>query len=232
MKPVFTYFRMVADLVFPRICPLCGNILQDQEQKICLRCLYDLPLTGIRDPEDNPAARIFWGRVPFAGVVSFLYYEKDNKTSRLIREIKYRGDKELGYEMGRYFGRQLSVFQSFRDVDIVVPVPLHKRKQRIRGYNQSEYIGRGLAEMLNKPLDGRNLYRKIYNPTQTRKSRLQRWENVEGIFGVRDPAAFDGKHLLLVDDVITTGATLEACSSAILSVAAVRISIVSLALAR
>ncbi len=211
---------------------MCGNILQDHEQKICLRCLYDLPLTGIRDPEDNPAARIFWGRVPFVGVISFLYYEKDNKTSRLIREIKYRGDKELGYEMGRYFGRKLSDMQLFGDVDLVVPVPLHKRKRRIRGYNQSEYIGRGLAEMLAKPLDGRTLYRKVYNPTQTRKSRLQRWENVEGIFDVRDPGVFDGKHLLLVDDVITTGATLEACASALLTVADVRISIVSLALAR
>ena len=222
---------MVADQVFPRVCPLCGNILQDKEKWICLQCLGDLPGTGFRDPEDNPAARIFWGRIPFSGVISFLYYEKGNKTSRLIREIKYRGNKELGYEMGQYFGRRITGMWPFAGVDLVVPVPLHRRKKRMRGFNQSEWVARGFADALGKPLDHTNLYRKIFNPTQTRKNRYQRWENVEGIFGLRDPSLFSGKHLLLVDDVITTGATLEACSSAILSLAGARISIASLALA-
>jgi ComF family protein len=165
-------------------------------------------------------------------VLSFLNYEKDNSVSRLIREIKYRGDKALGYEMGQYFGRELEKHLLFRDVDLVVPVPLHRRKKRMRGFNQSEYIARGLADILKIPLDSRTLYRKVYNPTQTRKSRQERWENVEGIFAVRNASVFSGRHLLLVDDVITTGATLEACASAILSATEARISIVSLALAR
>ncbi len=199
---------------------------------ICLQCLSDLPTTGIRDPEDNPAARVFWGRIPFDGVISFLAYEKGNKASSLIKEIKYHGNKELGYAMGRYFGRYIADLSPFSSVDMVVPVPLHKRKKRQRGFNQSEYIGRGIAEILDSPLVENNLYRRIYNPTQTRKSRYQRWENVSGIFAIRDVPVFSGKHILLVDDVITTGATLEACATAILSVAEARISIVSLALAR
>lgn len=232
MNRLFVYLRMLADQVFPRVCPLCGNILKNDEEYICLACLNDLPLTGIRDPQDNPAARLFWGRVPFHGVVSFLNYEKKNKTSRLIREIKYRGNRELGYEMGKFFGRKLAEQQFFPDADLVVPVPLHRRKRRIRGFNQSEHIAMGIADVLNKPLDTRTLYRRIYNPTQTRKNRYQRWENVKGIFAVRDPLAFSGKHILLIDDVITTGATLEACATAILSVTDARISIISLALAQ
>ena len=232
LKRIFTGFRMVIDQLFPQVCPLCGNVLQAGENRICLQCLNDLPVTGIRDPEDNPAARVFWGRIPFEGVISFLNYEKGNKASRLIREIKYHGNKELGYDTGRYFGRKLSGLAPFLETDAIVPVPLHRRKMKQRGFNQSEYIGRGLAEVLHKPLVPDVLYRRVYNPTQTRKGRYQRWENVEGIFAVRDPAVFAGKHLLLVDDVITTGATLEACASAILAVAPARISIVSLALAR
>ena len=222
----------MVDLLFPRVCPLCGNILQEKEEMICLSCLNDLPATGIRDPEDNPAARVFWGRIPFEGVVSFLNYEKGNRASRLIKEIKYHGNKELGYWMGRYFGHRIADVSPFTSADMVVPVPLHKRKLRQRGFNQSEYIGRGIAEILEKPLEPDILYRKIYNPTQTQRSRYQRWENVSGIFAVRENHSLSGKHILLVDDVITTGATLEACATAILSAADARISIVSLALAR
>ncbi len=232
LKRILEGFRMITDQLFPRICPLCGNILQRGEENICIRCLHDLPHTVFRDPAENPAARIFWGRIPFEGVISLLNYEKGNKASLLIKEIKYHGNKALGFEMGLYLGRMISDLAPFTDTDVIVPVPLHKRKIRQRGFNQSEYLARGIARVLDKPLETGALYRKIYNPTQTRKNRVQRWENVSGIFAVREPAVFSGRHLLLVDDVITTGATLEACTAAILSVTDARISMVSLALAR
>ncbi len=225
-------FRAVADLFFPRVCPLCGQVLLTGEEGICLSCLSDLPYVRFRDTAEGPLARVFWGRIPFRGVHAFLYYEKGNRASRLVQAIKYHGYKELGRWMGRIYGEHLRSLPPFDKVDLVVPVPLHRRKQRQRGFNQSEWIGKGIAEALQIPLESRNLYRKIYNPSQTRRGRYERWENVEGIFALRDPSLFEGKHILLVDDVITTGATLEACATAVLQAPGSSVSLAALSMAR
>ncbi len=222
----------VIDLFFPRVCPLCGRVLKREESGICFSCLHDLPYIRFRTRDDNPLARVFWGRVPFVGVYAYLLYEKGNKAARLIREIKYHGHKELGFLMGTHFGEYLRTFPAFQEVDVVVPVPLHRRKLRKRGFNQSEWIARGMAERLERPLLTGTLLRKVYNPTQTKRSRYQRWENVQGIFTLRDSSPLAGKHILLVDDVITTGATLEACAIPLLSLAGVRISLAALAMAK
>ncbi|MCD6202048.1 MAG: ComF family protein [Bacteroidales bacterium] len=222
---------MLTDLVFPRVCPLCGNVLVESEKMICSRCLTDLPQTHFKNMQDNPVARMFWGRVPFAAATSYLFFEKGNKARKLIHEIKYHDNKELGYESGLLTGYYLRGMEIFTDIDFIVPVPLHKRKYKIRGYNQSEWIGKGVSEVLAKPVDCDNLYRKVFNPSQTRKNRYSRWKNVEGIFDLRDPDKFAGKHLLLIDDVITTGSTIEACSLALRKAPGTRISIVSLAFA-
>jgi len=231
LSPLISYFKMLTDLVFPRVCPLCENILLENEKMICSRCLADLPETHFRNMQENPAARMFWGRVPFTAVTSYLFFEKGNKARKLIHEIKYHGNKELGYEAGLLTGNYLRDTEAFTDIDFIVPVPLHKRKQKIRGYNQSEWIGKGISEALNKPLDGGNLYRKVFNPSQTLKNRYNRWKNVEGIFDLHNPDKFAGKHLLLIDDMITTGSTIEACCLALLSSPGIKISVVSLAFA-
>lgn len=222
---------MLTDLVFPRVCPLCHQVLSENEKIICSRCMADLPETHFKNMQDNPVARIFWGRIPFLAATSYLFFEKENKAQKLIHEIKYRSNKELGYATGLIYGHLLRAFPIFRQVDMVVPVPLHKRKQKIRGFNQSEWISRGIAESLNKPVDTKTLYRQIYNPSQTKKNRYNRWKNVEGIFALHNPENFSGKHLLLVDDVITTGSTIEACATVILKAPETSISITSLAFA-
>ncbi len=226
-----TCFKMLADLVFPRVCSLCGNVLVDHEEMLCSRCLADSPETHFRNMLDNPVARMFWGRLPFTAATSYLFFEKGNKARKLIHEIKYRDNKDLGYYMGLLAGQYLKGLIVFDTIDYIVPVPLHKRKLKIRGYNQSEWIGRGIAGVLEKPLEKDNLYRKIFNPSQTLKNRYSRWKNVEGIFDLHDPEKFAGRHLLLIDDVITTGSTIEACGTVLLKAPGAKVSVVSLAFA-
>jgi len=231
LNSALSYLGAFIDLLFPRVCPLCGNVLLENEKKICSHCLMHLPETRFINLQDNPVARVFWGRVPFVAATSFLYFEKGNMAQKLIHSIKYHNNKELGYEMGKYFGVWLNKYSEISDVDIVFPVPLHKRKLKIRGFNQSEWIGRGIAESIGKPLEEKNLFRSVYNPTQTKKSRYARWKNVEGIFALHNPEKLSGKHILLIDDVITTGSTIEACANAILHSTDVEISIASIAFA-
>ncbi len=231
LERLVSYFGMLGDLLFPRVCPLCGEVLVENEKMICSRCLADLPETQFRDMKDNPVARTFWGRVPFRLATSYLFFERGNKARRLIHDIKYHDNKELGYEAGLLAGQYLKDTGAFAGIDFIVPVPLHRRKQKIRGYNQSEWIGKGISAVLEKPVDHNNLYRKVFNPSQTLRSRYSRWKNVEGIFGLRDPEKYRDKHLLLVDDVITTGSTIEACSIALLRAPGAEISIFTLAFA-
>jgi len=203
------------DLLFPRICPACGKHLLRNEKVLCSECLLHLPKTHYHQNPDNPVAQALWGRVKIEQATAWYLFEKGSRYRKLIHEIKYKGKKELGKELGKMFGEDL-LGSDFQHVDILVPVPLHKRKERKRGYNQSEWIARGIAETLSKPLVTGILYRKFHNPSQTQKSRVERWENVSGIFALRDPKIFQKKHILLIDDVFTTGATMEACAEAVL----------------
>ena len=148
---------------------------------------------------------------------------------RMIHELKYKNNKEIGYYMGELFGLKLNESVLFEDIDYVIPVPLHKKKLRKRGYNQSEIIAKGICKTFKKELNTDNLYRKIYSSTQTRKSRFQRWENVKDIFGIKEVSRFRSKHILLVDDVITTGSTLEACAYSLNQIDEIKISLAALA---
>ncbi len=221
--------RDFAELFFPELCITCGNRLVSQEKYVCMQCWFDLPVTRFGDDEENRLARIFWGRVQIEHAVSYFHYQKGSRYQELIHSIKYKGLKELGLLAGRQFGESLKESEVFHAVDVVVPVPLHKRKLRKRGFNQSEWIARGISEALGKPVSAGNLYRKIYSTTQTRKSRFERWQNVEGIFGISDIPSFENRHILLVDDVATTGSTLEACAYEILKIPGTKVSIATLA---
>lgn len=221
----------VLEMIFPSLCTTCGERLATQEKYICFHCWHDLPVTNFHKNPENKVAQLFWGRVRLENATAFFSYKKGSKYHHLIHFIKYKGLKELGYETGRKFGFALLESESFASVDVVVPVPLHPKKQIQRGYNQSEWIAAGIAATLGKPISKNNLFRRTYTSTQTRKNRFERWQNVDGIFGINQPDKFSGKHILLIDDVVTTGSTLEACAYPLLKIPDIKVSIATLAFA-
>lgn len=225
------YFYDFVSLLFPKVCAACGINLADTEQSICTRCLYQLPTTNFHDDPENEVAKLFWGRVKIEKATSFYYYHKGSKFQKPIHQLKYKGQKHIGLDLGRIFGLHLKE-TGFNKTDLIIPVPLHYKKLKKRGYNQSEFIARGIAEGLEKPVSTDILYRAVYNPTQTNKSRFERWENVEGIFQCKKKEFLENKHVLLVDDVVTTGSTLEACAHTISGIKNTKVSIATLAVAK
>jgi ComF family protein len=187
--------------------------------------------TNFHLEKDNPVSQIFWGRVKIEHALSFYYFIKGGILQKLVHEIKYRGAKELAYELGKESAYVLKESDFFSKIDYLCPVPLHKQKEKKRGYNQSEWIARGLSEVLNIPVEKNILKRKIYTSTQTKKNRQQRWENVKDAFDIGEKHKLEKKHILIVDDVLTTGATLEACAQNILEIDGVKVSIFTLAFA-
>ena len=215
------------NLLYPNVCVTCGRALPPQSRYLCTACLYDLPRTNFHREHDNPLAMTFWGRVRLEHAAAWFHYFKGSRYPNLIHRMKYMGMKEIGYEMGKMYARELrdSPFDQSR---VIVPVPLHPRKQRKRGYNQSEWIARGMADVFRIPLSSGNLVRAVNTRTQTRKSRIERWKNVENVFKVRHPHVLKDQHILLVDDVVTTGATLESCASTLLGCPGTKVSLVTL----
>ena len=223
-------FEGFAGLFWPDVCACCSTGLTYGEKYICRHCMYELPATNFHREHDNPVSQIFWGRAPVEYATAGYFFRKGNKIQKLVHQIKYGGEKEMGTALGREMGNFLCD-SSFNAIDLIAPVPLHPQKFRKRGYNQSEWIARGIAESMNKPMDARNLARRIFTDTQTRKKRFDRWENVDSGFDLVDTETFAGRHVLLIDDVITTGATLEACIHAVLSAAGTKVSVATLAYA-
>lgn len=221
----------VLELFFPSLCITCGERLITQEKYVCFNCWHDLPVTNFHLQPDNKVAQLFWGRVEIAHATSFFAFKKGSRYQQLIHFIKYKGLKELGFETGRKFGFALRDSVWYGTVDLIVPVPLHPKKERLRGYNQSGWIARGMADAMKKPVSAGNLCRQVHTSTQTRKNRFERWQNVEDIFVIKKPEEFAGKHVLLVDDVVTTGSTLEACAFRLLKTKGTAVSIATLAFA-
>jgi ComF family protein len=217
-----------AGLFYPTYCPACGNALYRNENTLCLNCYADIPRTRFHHDPENEVAQLFWGRVQILNATSFMYFTKGSRYQQILHELKYKGQKQIGFEMGKMFGTELQG-TAFACADLVHPVPLHSAKLRTRGYNQSEYIARGISQMLKIPVETGLIVRTADSKTQTRKSRYERWENVQGIFRVDNPPRLYNKHVLLVDDVITTGSTIEACANSILSFSGVSVSIATLA---
>lgn len=220
-------------LFFPRICPVCGEAMGEGEELMCTRCRFEIPLTGYSGQTDNPVAEKFWGHLPLAQAGSFFFYSEKSDFRNLVHAFKYRGGWRLASGMGEWYGSALKEGGLYGDVDTIIPVPLHYLRLMRRGYNQSEYIARGISRALGIPVDTRSVRRKVNNPSQTLSQADERWENVQGIFTVRRPEALQGRHILLVDDVLTTGATIISCAGAILAAAPdARISIATLAVSK
>jgi ComF family protein len=218
-------------LVFPRICAACGNSLWKHEEIICQSCEFHLPKTNFHFSDENPVTKMFWGRADLVSGAAFLYFNKGNKVQLLVHQLKYNGRKDIGVFLGMLYGQTLKYAPSFNSADVIVPVPLHKKKYMKRGYNQSEQFGVGLGSVMSIPLNRHLLVRTKATETQTRKSRFSRYQNVREIFLVNQPENWRGKHLLLVDDVITTGATMESCIEALRVIPEVKISIAGIATA-
>ncbi len=213
---MFSPFKDIASLLFPPVCPACGKVMHEGAGFLCTACQWEMPLTGYENEADNPVARRFWGLVPVRGATAFLWFSDGSGFRRVVHTFKYGGRWSLARDMGRWFGRVLADVDAYAGVDVIVPVPLHFRKTLKRGYNQSEYIARGMSRSMEVPVETRAVARRINNPSQTQTStHHERWENVEGIFAVRRPERLKGKHILLVDDVMTTGATIGSCAEAI-----------------
>ncbi len=229
------YLIRVADdflsLVFPRICQSCGDLLVQNEKVICLTCLADMPFTDYHLERENNLEKELWGRCYVEKAASMCYYRRGSKIQRLVHRLKYYGIKEIGIYLGEYYGRILNNTGFLDNIDLIIPVPLHPSKLRKRGFNQSLVISSGISEATGIDLAGDILKRSLRSSTQTRKSRVERWENVEGIFEIADGSGIKHKHLLLVDDVITTGSTVEACVLALTKIEGVRVSVISIATA-
>ncbi len=219
------------NLFFPNVCCLCGRSLFQHENLICRLCEKDLPRSYFHFLAKNPVEMTFWGRVDIQKGTSFLLYVKGSKVKNILHAIKYRNNRQLGYELGKLYGLELNENNYFADIDLVVPVPIHPKKLRIRGYNQSEYIAQGLCDSLQKTLQTEGLRKVVNTKSQTRKGRFERWENVSDVFKIDDDSLFCGKNILLVDDVLTTGATLESCARCFSKVPDVTLSIATLAYA-
>lgn len=225
--------RDVSSLFFPARCAVCGEPLAAGERMLCTYCRATAPLTGYWREADNPVVRKCWGMVPVVQASGFLFFVHGSGWRQLIHGFKYRGSWRTAREMGEWYGRYLSESGLYADVECVVPLPLHPFKRCRRGYNQSEYIAEGIAAQLGVPVERRSVYRRRNTAIQARKSHRERAGNVEGAFAVRHPERLAGRHLLLVDDVMTTGATLLSCADEILrSVPDCRISLAALAVSQ
>jgi ComF family protein len=216
-------------LVYPSVCMACGESLLKHEDCICSQCIYYLPKTNFHLQSENAVSKLFWGRVKVENACAFYYFKKEGKVQNLLHQLKYKGQKQVGIKLGNLYGLDLKQDKKFEEISLILPVPLHPDKEKKRGYNQSEQFAQGLAQSMEIPYATDLLVRNFASETQTKKSKYKRWENVNSIFEINNPDALKDKHILLVDDVITTGATIEACAQHILSVPGTRVSIAAIA---
>lgn len=223
------YLEDFVSLVFPEICNACGKPLFKHENIICNYCKVKLPYTNFHLQNENPIEKIFWGRVPIEKAGAFLYFHKGNRVQQLMHSFKYKDKKEIGEIIGAVYGQELSQINYLDKDALIIPVPLHPEKEKKRGYNQSEWFAKGLSKGLNIPYQNDILIRAVASSTQTKKNRFERWQNVETIFQVQNTNAIHNKHIILVDDVVTTGATIEACAHTLQKSANCKVSFFALA---
>ncbi|SEL96515.1 comF family protein [bacterium A37T11] len=223
------YLHDFGSLFFPELCPGCGKALIHQEKCICTDCLYKLPYTNFHQDPENLLAKQLWGLARVEAATAYLHFSKESKVQRIIHQLKYGHAPQLGEWLGERFGSQLALTAPYHAADLIIPVPLHPAKLRIRGYNQALYIAKGLSKKMGIPVIDGHLIRHSNNKSQTRKNRYERYENSKDIFSVRRPQILAHRRLLLVDDVVTTGATAEACLRELLKIEGTSVMLVTLA---
>lgn len=222
-------FHDLINLFFPQICVICDSILSKNESIICTNCLHELPVSNYEHDNDNPVKKVFYGRIDLENATSLLLFHKKSNVQTLIHQLKYRGHKEIGTYLGAWTGNILSKLEAYQNIDIIIPVPLHKKKLKSRGFNQVEDFGKELSKALNATYIDNVLLKTSFTSTQTLKSRFARWNNMEETFVLENPSLVQNKHVLIVDDLITTGATLEACANVLKASPGIKISVVCMA---
>ena len=228
-KTLTSHLNDFAHLFFPHVCEGCGNDVLGNNSLLCASCFLKLPETGFIKEANNPVEKIFYGRIKVETAGSAFYFTKHSLLQHLVIQLKYRGNKDIGFYLGKLLGYQLLQTERFNDVHAIIPLPLNPKKERKRGYNQAEIIAEGITSVWYKPILKNAVKRIIFTETQTHKDRVSRWQTMEGVFATADEFSLKGKHILLVDDIVTTGATLESCSKAVLEAENTQVSICTLA---
>ena len=226
-----TVFEDLLHLFYPHQCSGCASDALEKDQILCYRCLNNLPKTGMQDIQNNMVERVFSGRLPIHAAHSEFFFSKGKLVQQLLHQIKYKGNQQLGIYLGEMLGQSLSNNKRFANINAIIPMPMLKKKAITRGYNQAMIISKGVQKITGIPIVENLIVRTKKTATQTKKSRSERWQNVNGTFEINDGESWKGKHVLLIDDVLTTGATLEACGNTLLNISGLTLSLAVLAFA-
>jgi len=223
------FLNEILSIFYPELCLGCYEPLTTHENLICINCRHELPLTNFSFEKSNLVEKAFYGRIPIEGATALCYFLKKGIIQQLIHNLKYKNQQEIGKLLGDWLSEEMLQSNRFNTIDYIIPVPLHKKKLKKRGYNQVSEFGKSLSENLHIPYSEKILTRVSSTKTQTKKLRFERWKNVSELFFVENPSVLNNKHILLIDDIITTGATLEACYLALNKSKNIKISIACMA---
>jgi ComF family protein len=223
-------FKSLVNLFFPKACYACLHPHQDNENTICTNCRHDLPVTNFHLNHDDSIKKVLYGRAKIENGTALFRFEKKGLVQKLIHGLKYKGYENIGFILGNWLGGELKDIEGYQNIDIVIPVPLHKKKLQHRGYNQVTKFGQQIALALNANFIDDTLIKITNTKSQTKKTRLSRWRNNKELFTLKHIDAIENKHILLVDDIITTGATLEACATALNQAQNIKISVATMAI--
>ena len=218
MKTLNYLKNALLHMVYPHVCAGCGTDVLPPQSQLCVKCIHELPLTHFEKQSQNPVEKILAGRVPFRQATAQLYFNKQSVLQRLMHRFKYKENKELGLQLGMIMGYQMLESGRFNHLEALIPLPLHESKMKMRGYNQAEVLCNGISQIMQLPVFTSIVKRNVNTASQTRKSRADRWQNMAGKFDIVNNTELQNKQILLVDDVVTTGATLEACANALLKI--------------
>ncbi|WP_197429332.1 ComF family protein [Winogradskyella endarachnes] len=223
--------KNLLNLIFPMVCEACNSALTDNETTLCTSCRHHLPVTNYHFNNKEVVKKVLYGRVKLENASALLHFSKKGIVQQILHNLKYRGHEDIGAFLGKWFGTELATLEDYKNIDVIVPVPLYKTKMRERGYNQVAKFGKEIAIALNATYNDSVLIKTKPTKTQVFKGRLKRWNDDGALFNISDQQQLAGKHILLVDDIITTGATIEACATVLLKINKIKLSVVTMAIA-
>ncbi|WP_317166916.1 ComF family protein [Winogradskyella schleiferi] len=219
------------NLFFPIVCEACNNLLSDNQEVLCTNCRHHLPVTNFHFNNAEDVKKIVYGRVKLENATALMHFSKKGIVQQILHNLKYRGHEDIGAFFGKWLGEELSTLDAYKEIDVVIPVPLYKSKLRKRGYNQVAKFGQEIAKALHAEYNDSVLIKTKSTKTQVFKTRLKRWNDEGAVFDISENKSLAGKHILLVDDIITSGATVEACATVLLKTENIKLSLAMMAIA-